>query len=140
MTHKLHCIFKSQLIALAAILSFTMIAVSSCTKTSSGNDAAKFVGTWTGTSTCGGATTLVFSAGSSGTTLTTSGFVGSGSCYKTITYNYTASGNSLTMNSSTYTDNCGNSYTFNGAGALSGNTLTFTVSGPGASCVFTGTK
>ena len=127
-------------------LSLLMLTVSSCTKKSEDkNDAAKFIGTWTGTSTCSssGTPTVTFSAGSDGTKFTFPGTAGNGSCEKAITLQGTASGNSMTLPATTVTDNCGNSYTMTGAGTLNGNTLTFTMAFTGAvtaTCVFTGTK
>ena len=127
---------------LLAILSLTTITLSSCTKSpNSGNDGAKFAGTWTGTSSCGGSATFVLA--SSGNTVSTSGSVGIGSCVKSITFSGTASGNNVNFPSQTYTDGCGNSYTVSANGSISGTTLTLTQTASGtvsASCTFTGTK
>ena len=127
------------------------MVLTGCTKSPSGSggtDAAKFVGTWNGTAICtgsatGGSSSFTWNAGSTGTSLTASGSVGSGSCLKAITQNGTASGNNVSFPTTTYTDNCGNSYTVTETGSLSGSTLTLTetVSGAlSASCTFTGTK
>ncbi|MBC7554212.1 MAG: hypothetical protein H7257_09555 [Taibaiella sp.] len=116
----------------------------SCTKkTDSSNDGAKFVGTWSGTSSCGGASSFVLNAGSDGNKVTNSGTAGSGACLKNVTLTYTANGNNLVLPSQTFTDNCGLSYTMSGSGTLSGNVLTITQTATGgvnATCVFTGTK
>ena len=128
-----------QIICVALV---TFITFSGCTKSSSTDDAAKFAGTWNGTNSCGGTTSLTLTR-TNNTTLTNTGTVGAGSCLKAITLNYTASGNTLTISSQTFTDNCGNSYTISGSGSLSGNTLTVTENASGAitaSCVLTGTK
>jgi hypothetical protein len=129
-----------------------IVTTSSCTKKSSSaaDDASKFVGSWKGTATCGsGATpaadTLVLNAGNSGTGLASPGNVGiSGtSCVKAITDSGTASGNSFTFPTKTFTDNCSNSYTISFTGTLSGSTLTVTETVSGfvsTTCVFTGTK
>jgi len=129
-----------------AILSLIAVTLSSCTKkeSSSGNDGAKFVGTWTGTSSCSSGTGhMILAAGSNGNTVTMEASVGDASCYKAVTVNLTASGNNLTMPAQTFTDLCGQSYTFSGAGTLSGNTITMTFNFTGAitaTCNFTGTK
>ncbi|MCD6010320.1 MAG: hypothetical protein K0Q79_182 [Flavipsychrobacter sp.] len=126
-------------IVLACILIF-----SACTKKESGNDAAKFIGTWNGTA-CGVAGNFTLNAGSNGSSLTTSMTVGTltPGCVKSVTLNITASGNTLTIPSQTFTDNCGVSYTISGGGSLSGTTLTLTENVSGgvtASCTFVGTK
>ncbi len=129
-----------QIISLALV---TFFAFSGCTKSGSSTDyATQFAGTWTGTSSCGGTASITLTRVNN-TTLTSSGSVGGTGCVKSVTLNHTASGNTLTIPTQTFTDGCGNSYTISGSGVLSGSTLTYTENVTGAvtaSCVFTGTK
>ena len=115
MTHKLPFIFRSCFI-LAAALSLTFVTISSCTKKSDSNDAAKFIGTWNvAAGGCANAgATLVFAAGSGSNTLTNSGTVGNTGCVKAITATGTASGNSFNFPAQTFTDGCGLSYSRKG--------------------------
>ncbi len=137
-------------IMLAAIVTFTVTTaiLSSCTKSSSSgpNYAALFVGTWTGSTLCSGATgnnTVTIDAGSGTNGLSIPGTVGSGSCLKSVTENGTASATSFNFPSQTFTDGCGNSYTLSVSGTLNGSTLTAVTTASGsvnATCTFTGTK
>ena len=142
MTHKLQTTLSRKMVMLfLAILSLTSVTLSSCTKKSDSNDAAKFVGTWNGTSSCG--MTYITFAGS-GTTVTTDGTVGSGTCQKSVTFTLTASGNAMS-GSAVNTDLCGNTITSGMTGTISGNTLTLSITaasstGSSGSCTFTGTK
>lgn len=143
---KLETTLRSKMVmAMLVVLSLMSFTFSSCTKTES-NDGSKFIGTWNGSTSCSGAassaSSIIISAGSNNNTVTMPGYVGSGSCAKTITYNLNASGNAFTCNQ-TFTDNCGVSYNISISGALSGNTLTMSFAGSGGgtgTCVFTGTK
>ena len=142
MKQNLTKVFKKSVLTVATLCA--LFAVNSCTKTTtSSNDGAKFVGAWTGTSSCSGATTYNLGTGSDGNTVTNSGTIGGTGCVKAISLNIKANGNVLTMASQTFTDGCGNSYTFTGSGVLSGTTLTMTETVTGAitqTCTFTGHK
>ncbi|MES2704302.1 MAG: hypothetical protein V4649_16795 [Bacteroidota bacterium] len=133
-----------QAIAFFVFVGLPGTCLTSCNK-SENNDAAKFVGTWAGTSSCspaGGAVTFV--AGANGSTFNyPAAVIGSGSCMKQVTVVVTASGNNCTISPQTFVDLCGVSYTVSGAGSISGNTLYLTLQVTGAStlaCAFTGTK
>ena len=150
MKKKLLSILGNKII-LASIVASAMftIIISSCTKSSSSsspNYAAQFIGSWSGTSVCSGATgnnTVTINAGSGTNGLSIAGTVGSGSCLKSITENGTASATSFSFPSQTFTDGCGNSYTLSVSGTLNGNTLTAVTTASGsvsATCTFTGTK
>ena len=145
MKQNLKTSFTSRAIGLMTIAFILLMNISSCTKKSDNNDAAKFVGTWHGTSTCSSGTgDMVFTAGSSGGVFIQPGTVGvAGTCQKAISINASATGNAFTVATQSFTDNCGNSYTISGGGVLNGTTLTYTLNFSGAvtaSCVFTGTK
>lgn len=142
MSNQLQKTTKKIMVFAAAVV---FITLASCTKKTTSSDAAKFIGTWNGTTTCaGGSGSGTMTFGGSGNTLTNSGFVGSGACYKAITANGTASGNTYTFPAQTYTDNCGVTYTVSSSGSLSGSTLTAVSSASSAAgsvtCTFVGTK
>ncbi len=124
----------------------SLFTISSCTKkTDTSNDGAKFVGTWVGTSTCnpGATQNFIITAGSDGNTVNSSGTVGGAGCVKSATLIMKASGNVLTLNSQTFTDNCGLTYTLSGSGSINGNSFTMTQTATGAvnaTCTFTGSK
>jgi hypothetical protein len=137
-------------IAVATVVAcaLTTVIISSCTKSPSPgpNYATQFIGTWTGTSVCSGATgnsSVTINAGSGTNGLSTSGTVGSGSCQKSMTESGTAAATSFSFPSQNFTDGCGNSYTLTVSGTLNGNTLTAVTTASGsvsATCTFTGTK
>ena len=102
--------------------------------------AAAFIGTWKGTTSCGGTATTVLTAGPTNSTVLNSGSVGSGSCYKACTITGNVNGNTVTFPATTLVDNCGNSYTMSYSGVLNGTTLTLTGTITGAiNAVCTGT-
>ncbi len=126
------------------IIALGAFSLSSCTKKKEeSNDGAKFVGTWSGTSDCGGATSFTLNAGSNGNEVVQNGTAGTTGCEVAITLKGTASGNTLVFPAQNFTDNCGISYTVSATATLNGNTLSLTQTATGGvvgTCSFTGTK
>jgi len=136
-----------KILTLAAIAVIGLTAFSGCKKSSSSSSSNSFVGKYIGTSSCSGTVdTINITAGSSSSVINFPTNVGTGTCYKAVTYIANVSGNNYTVPSQTFTDNCSNSYTISGNGSLSGNslmfnlTLTSTVVSGTINCTFTGAK
>ena len=127
-----------------AVLVCLAISFAGCSKSSDAittDEAAKFEGYWTGLS-CGSATRFTLTKVNN-VTLTSTSIIGSGACNKSIVFTLTALGNTLTVPTQTFQDNCGNTYTIAGAGTIYGNTLTLTQNITGTantSCTFVGTN
>lgn len=137
--------FKSKFLLALTLLAITAQSCTKPTNADTGNDGAKFAGTWTGTyGTASASTTLTFTPGGNGNALTMLGSVGASTgCAKTVTFNLVASGNTILLPAQIFYDNCGVSYTVTGNGSINGSTLTFTenISGGVSSTYnFTGVK
>ncbi len=135
-----------KIMAFATAFAVVCITFTSCTKKTTGSEASKFIGTWNGTTTCAGSATggTSVTIGGSGNTVTIAGTAGSGACVKSITATGTASGNTFSMPTQSFTDNCGGTSTLAVAGSLSGSTITVVTTGSAGglsgTCTFTGTK
>ncbi len=128
----------------AVIMVSVAIGFSGCTKNSDAvttDESAKFAGYWTGLS-CGSAARFTLTRVNN-ETLTSTTIIGSGSCSKSIVFTLVASGNTLTVPTQSFQDNCGNTWTVTGTGLLTGTSLTLTQNITGTtntSCTFVGTK
>ncbi len=148
MKQKLAPISKTKFV-LSGILTglLCVVIIASCTKSSSSTTVNPFLGTWNGSTTCTGSATptsgTVTLTGST-TTVNITGNCGNGTCYKSYSYPASVSGNSFSLATTTFQDNCGASYTISSNGSISGNTLTivaYAASPTGSgTCTFTGTK
>jgi hypothetical protein len=134
---------KLNLVYLSAF-SLGLCLLSSCEKSDT-HEAKKFGGTYTGAWSCGGTTTITLDAADPGTYVGKTADIGAGACVKNVTINCTAGGNTITIWSQSFTDNCGAVYTVTGSASLDGDSsLRFTqvIAGPTSTetCTFTGKK
>lgn len=144
---------KRQLLAFTAVIAVLMggILLHSCKKetgiiaTPSFSINKKFVGTFVGTSSCGGDSTFIgINAGTDMTKAYLQGTFGEGGCQIIRTIPATISGDSLIIPFAEYRDNCFDDYSIQGSAIYRNDSIFFTVTtiaeDTTTSCYFFGRK
>jgi hypothetical protein len=134
----------------AVCIFLLMVGCSKKKDVSTISDAGKFQGTWVCTSSCNTAATtnLVLGLGYDvNSVLATGTSVGAASCVFPVTLTMVVTGNTISIPTQTFTDNCGKAYSVSGGGSIdsaSSSILTLkesiTLGTTTSTCTYTGHK